>query len=246
MVSRMFKTLEKKSLAASVFEQLRDHIVAGHVDPGDALPAERVLAEQLGVNRQAVREGLKRLEQAGLVAIHQGGATRVLDYRETAGLELLATLIRSPTGINTTVVRSVVQMRSSLGPDVAATCARARGGATGPELQALVDQMRAGPELGVLQVLALDWWGVVVRGGGNVAYQLAYNSLDRTYRLVMQPLSKLVEAEVSATDDYAAATAAILAGDVEAASDAARRILAHSEASIGKLLDDIDVAQEGP
>ena len=55
-----------------MYEQLRDHIVSGDVAPGASLPSERVLSERLGVNRAAIREGLKRLEQAGLVAIQQG------------------------------------------------------------------------------------------------------------------------------------------------------------------------------
>ena len=238
------RPLEKKSLAASVFEQLRDHIVAGAVEPGESLPAERVLADQLGVNRQAVREGLKRLEQAGLVAIHQGGATRVLDFRETAGLELLAALIQTPRGINTAVVRSVVEMRSALGPEVARACARARGGGRLDALHAIVGKMAQTDALQALQVLSLEWWGEVVRGSGNMAYQLAYNSLDRTYGQVMEPLARLVEDEVRATPDYAEVTDAIAAGDPQRAATAAERIVARGSAAIHQLLTGLDEVQQ--
>ena len=95
----MFKPVEKKSLADAVFEQLRDQIVSGRMEPGEALPAERVLSEQLDVNRGAVREALKRLEQARLISIRHGGATRVLDYRTNAGTDLLAELLIDANGV---------------------------------------------------------------------------------------------------------------------------------------------------
>ena len=41
-------------------------ILEGKLEAGSALPSERFLAEEFGVNRHAVREALKRLEQAGL------------------------------------------------------------------------------------------------------------------------------------------------------------------------------------
>lgn len=240
------KPLAKKSLAQSVFEQLRSAIVQGEVDAGEALPSERVLAEHLGVNRQAVREGLKRLEQAGLVAIHQGGATRVLDFRETAGLELLGAMIATPRGIDTGIARSVLEMRSALGPQVARSSARARGGGRIESMRAHLDAMRQTDETLELQTLALDWWGELVRGSGNLAYQLAYNSLDKTYRRVMEPMARLVEDEIRAFDDYAAATACIAAGDEDGAAAAAQRIVAHGTAATERLLGELDRAQEEP
>ena len=62
------------------------------------MPSERTLAEELGVNRHAVREALKRLQQAGLIRIAQGGATRVLDWRQSGGLEVLLDLMNAAGG----------------------------------------------------------------------------------------------------------------------------------------------------
>ena len=43
------------------------------------------LCDAFAVNRGAVREALKRLEQIRLVSMHQGGRTRARDWREAAG-----------------------------------------------------------------------------------------------------------------------------------------------------------------
>lgn len=76
----MLKPVRRQSLSDAVFDQLRDRIVSGAMRAGDPLPAERALCEALGVNRGAVREALKRLAQARLVAVQHGGASRVLDF----------------------------------------------------------------------------------------------------------------------------------------------------------------------
>ena len=76
-----------------VHEHLRRDILEGRLAPGAAVPSERVLAADLQANRHAVREALKRLEQAGLVRISQGGPTRVLDWRDSGGLEVLLDLV---------------------------------------------------------------------------------------------------------------------------------------------------------
>ena len=92
------RPVRKQSLSDAVFEQLRDQIVSGAMVPGAALPAERVLCEALGVNRGSVREALKRLQQSRLVSVRHGGTSHVLDYRASAGLDLLADLIVTAAG----------------------------------------------------------------------------------------------------------------------------------------------------
>src|SRR3954454_1757230 len=75
-----------------VYERLLGQVLDGRLAAGGPLPSERALAEQSGVNRHAVREAIKRLQQAGLLQVSQGGATRVRDWRTSAGLDLLVAL----------------------------------------------------------------------------------------------------------------------------------------------------------
>jgi DNA-binding FadR family transcriptional regulator len=46
---------------------ITDMILAGELKPGDALPTEQTLCEQFDVNRSSVREGVRLLEEAGLL-----------------------------------------------------------------------------------------------------------------------------------------------------------------------------------
>lgn len=47
--------------------EIKRRILAGEINPGDALPSELKLAEELGVNRSTVREAIRVLEQNGFV-----------------------------------------------------------------------------------------------------------------------------------------------------------------------------------
>ncbi len=74
-----------------VARDLREDILRGRLQTGDRLPSERDLAERTGVNRGAVREGLRALAQLGLVEIGPRGA-QVAPISE-ASLDVLGHLL---------------------------------------------------------------------------------------------------------------------------------------------------------
>jgi DNA-binding FadR family transcriptional regulator len=64
-------------LASIVLEELAHRIVGGAFPEGSVLPTEPVLCEQFGFSRTVIREGLKQLEERGLVRVQQGRGTTV-------------------------------------------------------------------------------------------------------------------------------------------------------------------------
>lgn len=72
-------------------------IASGEVRAGEKLPAERRIAERLGVSRVSVRAALERLKAQGFLAAVQGGGTTV---EKTAGNRdpALAELVRLDRG----------------------------------------------------------------------------------------------------------------------------------------------------
>ncbi|MBC8076492.1 MAG: FadR family transcriptional regulator, partial [Chloroflexales bacterium] len=67
--------IDRASIKDLALQQLKRYILSGSMKPGDRLPAERSLAEQLGVGRSSVREALKVLEAIGLVESRIGEGT---------------------------------------------------------------------------------------------------------------------------------------------------------------------------
>ena len=68
----------ERKLYQQVADQVRALIQAGMFDPGSRLPAERELAQQLGVSRPSLREALIALEIEGAVEIRMGSGIYVL------------------------------------------------------------------------------------------------------------------------------------------------------------------------
>lgn len=234
----MFKPIERKSLADSVYEQLRDAIVGGAFPAGSSLPSERQLREQLGVNRGALREALKRLEEARLVRIRHGGATEVLDYREHAGTSLLEDLLVAPDGsVRTRVARSVIEMRAALAPDIARLAAERAGPECVVRLHELIAQLRQTEDVLAQQRIALDYWAALVDGSDNLAYRLAYNSLREGYVRFMHLLSPILADEVGDAAAYEAIADAVAVGDADAAKDLSHALLSRGTGAMTALMD---------
>lgn len=174
--------ISRTAVSDGVFGQLVDQILSGRIAPEDPLPSERELAEAFAVNRHAVREALKRVQQAGLVRISQGGKTRVLDWRTHAGLDVLSALVSSGAMPQLRIMHDIAVMRRSVAADAARLCAEA---ASDEQLERIRAAAEAYPAPGgdVLAVAAADlaFWTEVIAGSGNVAYQLALNTLVAGY-----------------------------------------------------------------
>ncbi|MEZ5075635.1 MAG: GntR family transcriptional regulator [Solirubrobacterales bacterium] len=209
-----------------VHEALRDQILAGTLAPGSAVPSERALAEQHGVHRQSVREALKRLEQAGLVQISHGGATRVLDWRDSGGLEVLADLTDAGGGTPPAdLARSIIEMRASIGVDSARLCVERASDAELTEVDRIAGEAAAavGGPTAALEERYAAMWRMVIVGSGNVAYRLAFNSLLRALPSWREMADAVRPDEAAAIRSFGAA---LRARDLEAAVAGASELLA--------------------
>ncbi len=223
--SLRFEPVVRASVSDAVFARLRDAVLTGEIAPGEALPGERRLAEQFGVARHALREALRRLEQAGLVAVSHGGATRVLDWRTHAGLEVLPELTSSAGPPPVDVLRSALEMRLAIGRDAARLAARriSAGDAAARRehvdgTAAALDRGAAFPERGERYE---HLWRLVLLASDNLAYQLAYNSLLKVMGEQVELARRLGESEVGDLPVQRALEQAIAAHDEDAAARAA-------------------------
>ena len=177
----MLKPIARLSVSEAVFQQLRDAILDGQFSPGQTLPGERVLATTLGANRGAVREALKRLEQAGLVVTQQGDGTRVLDYRASAQLDLLPHLLRTKDGqANPEVVESYAELCALMLREIAGAAARKHSRDHARQIEALLHETELSAAARSAEAQR-EWqrrfWSELVDASGNIAYRLILNTL---------------------------------------------------------------------
>lgn len=137
---RPLSRVERRPLYELLAERIREHASESDLRAGAKLPAERVLAEQLGVSRASLRQAIVALEVQGLVEVRHGGGTflrrdglqpaplgqvlerrrrlpDILDAREALEVKIamLAAQRRSPTDldqIETALVTMAAQARA--------------------------------------------------------------------------------------------------------------------------------------
>ncbi|AMK12378.1 GntR family transcriptional regulator [Pseudodesulfovibrio indicus] len=112
--------IQRKTMSGEVVSQIKEMIERGRLRPGDRLPAERKLAEQFGVSRTTVREGIKILSESGLLASRQGAGTFVSE-RDGGSREgsLIEAVLAGNYGLH-----DVFEVRKMLEPEIAALAAR--------------------------------------------------------------------------------------------------------------------------
>jgi GntR family transcriptional repressor for pyruvate dehydrogenase complex len=221
------QAVRKRSLPDKVFEQLTAEIVSGRYAAGATIPSERDLSEVLAVNRHVVREAVKRLEQIGLVKTVQGGRTTVLDFRQTAGLDLLAVVAEHAEAAESLlpVLAATLEMRAGIGVDVARLCALRADSDVRAELLDISAQLAAVSDGAELLGLDERFWRRVLDGAANLAYQLAFNSLIRAVHARHELSLPWLEQELARGDYRRPIAAAIAAGDPESAAAATRLAL---------------------
>lgn len=215
------------TLSESVYTTLLHEILTGRWPANAAAPSERDLAARLNVTRHVVREALKRLQQAGLIRISQGGATMVMDWGTHAGLDMGFALIAAGVAGQAEIFRDTAVLRRTVGTDAARLCAL---NASDEELAAVAAASAAYPQTGTLQEFQdaeTTFWTAIIMGSHNLAYRLALNTLMAAIEEAGAELIMNFNAE-SLTDQgsHVELAAAITARDPETAAR-----LAHAQLS---------------
>jgi len=93
-------------------DAIRERIEAGELAPGDRLPSERALTEQLGVSRTSLREALKMLESMGMVEARSGRGRFVVQHTDDRGsVELVRNWLHAHRDdvIHLNVIRTAIE-----------------------------------------------------------------------------------------------------------------------------------------
>src|ERR1700726_559640 len=67
-----FRPIHTRRAFEEICQRIREQLALGVLKPGDKLPPERDLAQQLGVSRNVLREALRTLEMAGVLRLQKG------------------------------------------------------------------------------------------------------------------------------------------------------------------------------
>lgn len=78
-LSVVLKLIKREPISATILNMITDESLSGNLKPGDKLPTENELAENLGVGRNSVREARKMLSSFGVIEVRMGAGTYIAE-----------------------------------------------------------------------------------------------------------------------------------------------------------------------
>ena len=230
------------SLKEQVEQALMRLIDDGELRPGDRLPSERELSEQLRVSRGTVREAVQFLRTLGLVDVRHGAGTFV--SHASGHPELLRAGWRDWTARHATRVRDLFEVRKgleALGAELA-SIRQAPAGIAKMEaaLQQIASAAEAGDVTALVQADVRFHQGLGEASGNTALLELVSvigDQLVRERAAVLDMGSERAERSLEECSDI---LEAVRAGEPSLARTALIRHLDSVESSIEALLSERD------
>jgi len=200
-------------------------ILDGTFPPDSNLPAERELADSLGVTRPTLRETLQRLERDGWVEIHQGKPTRVKDYLREGRLGVLNSLAGHLVSIPQDFVENLLEVRLAMAPMYTALAVKK---ASDQVIKLLEEQPE--PEDVSKSFSEFDWnlQHQLTLLSGNPVFVMILNSFEDLYLKLAPLYFSIPEARQRSIDYYQELIKAAEENDTELAKDLTEEIMQDS------------------
>jgi GntR family transcriptional repressor for pyruvate dehydrogenase complex len=182
-----------------VADRIEREIMEGRLRPGDRLPTETALAEDLGVNRSTMREGLRLMEQAGLVERRSGRRL----YVAVPGAARLGVPVCRALLLSSVTFEELYQLMLALEPRAALLAAeRIDAAALGALDDNLARTEAAAARGDAVTAHDVEFHGLVAQAMGNPAWivarepaaSLLYPASDPMMRRLPQATGRLIDA----------------------------------------------------
>lgn len=218
-----FARLSRTSAAADAVRTIQQMIVDGRLAPGQRLPPERELSEQLGISRPTLRETIRALVGLNILESRHGAGTFVAALSTAALLEPM----RFVMALNERTIGELFEARLLLEPALAALAAQR---AT-PEQAAAMRAAIGGADQVAADVLLHR---LIAEASGNALLAAMLESLSGLGRSSRSLTAGRPGVHGRTAGDHAAIVDAVERGDPEAARAA---MTAHLERIAGVARD---------
>jgi len=159
-----FKKVQPEKLSSAVVRQVELMILRGVLRPGERLPSERDLAEQLGVSRPSLREAISELQENGLLESRAGSGVFVADVLGSAFSPALTRLF----GSHDEAVFDYLAFRRDMEGLTAERAARLASDTDLAVIDAIFTRMEAAPAVGAGADLDAEFHMAIIEASHNV------------------------------------------------------------------------------
>ncbi|MFD4421598.1 FadR/GntR family transcriptional regulator [Agromyces sp. NPDC058484] len=145
-------------------QRIKDMITEGRLAPGDRLPPEKELSEQLGLSRNSLREAVKALELIRVLDVRRGDGTYVTSLEPALLLEAMSFVIDLHDDQS---ILEILAVRRILEPASSSLAAQHADETQLEMLQKIVDAVETDASVEDLVAHDLQFHGAIARAAGN-------------------------------------------------------------------------------
>lgn len=214
--------VERVSRTQSVVDGLLDAIISGRLIAGEPLPPEGDLAEEFGVSRLTMREGVKLLQAQGVIVQVPGSRHRIAPTEEWTGLEAVVRHARS-AGARERSSLEMLEMRVMFEIGASELAATRRTAADLDRLEALLSQMRTAHDIadvGAFVAADLAFHDVIFRAADNRILIASMRPLTTMLQETRSETSAVSDIREHAIVEHERVLVALRSGSAEAAREA--------------------------
>lgn len=205
--------------------RLVEAILDGHFPVGSNLPAERELAEKLGVTRPTLREALQRLSRDGWIEIQQGKPTRIRNYWLEGNLLILSAMVRYARSLPENFTPNLLQIRKLLAPEYTRLAIQNKF----TDVLRLLESMQQVPDSAEdFTRVDLNFHIRMTILSGNPVFTLIFNGFTGLYEVMGMQYFSRVETRNHSRSFYRKLLMSVTAHDDFMAEEVTRRVMAES------------------
>ncbi|MCV7075611.1 FadR/GntR family transcriptional regulator [Mycobacterium szulgai] len=206
---------DRQRVDEQIATSLADAILDGVFPPGSALPPERELAEQLGVNRTSLRQGLARLQQMGLIEVRHGSGSVVCDPEGLTHPAVVEALVRK---LGPDFLVELFEIRAALGPLIGRLAAARSKPEDAEALRAALAAVGEADTAAARQAADVAYFRVLIHSTRNRALGLLYRWVEHAFGGREHELTGAYADAEPVVADLRAITDAVLARDADTAA----------------------------
>jgi DNA-binding FadR family transcriptional regulator len=219
----------RRNFHDQVVDELGRQIASGLFAPGEPVPTEPALAEQMGVSRVVVREAIKSLAAKGMVAVRPRTGTRVLPRERWNLLDPQVLEWQSGQGLDSRFIADLMELRRIVEPPAARLAAQR---AEPSDLRAMRDAFRrmeaATAGHGDYVAADLAFHGAILTACHNQFIQQMHGALSQILKTSFVISTRPANAGVLSLPLHEDLLRSIERGDGEAAASAAEVLIARA------------------
>lgn len=180
-------TAEKgRNLKKSFVDEMQSRILSGQLKPGDRLPPERELAEEMGISRGSVNQGILDLERMGFLHVVPRKGTFVADYIKNAtSLTIAAIMNYDSTLYDAELFRGFMEFRILVERECARLACLHMDETSRQLLDELTDRIYASEGEALTDALYRFHYSIT-QMSGNAAYTIVFQSFELLLRNMIE------------------------------------------------------------